>query len=460
MQSKTCDLNLSTYTKEFKKNMSIAFPIMMGQLGNVIVNIADNIMVGELGAAPLAAVSLANSVVFVAMSLGIGFSLGITPLVAESDGANDTQKGKGYFQNGVFMCMALGTFLFLGLLLIEPVLYHLDQPDEVIALAIPYYRIITFSIFPLMLFQAYKQFADGLSLTRYGMRATLWANVVNIACNYLLIYGIWIFPELGIIGAGYGTLISRFFMLAMLIYLFRNRDKFAAYRGDFGLKILDKTVLKKIVSIGLPTSLQMLFEVAVFASGVLLSGVLGTIPQASNQIALNLASMTYMVAVGLGVTATIRVGNQKGLKDFVSLRNIAFSIFLLMILIDVVFAVLFMVFNDTLPLFYIDDPAVTALAAQLLIIAALFQLSDGLQSVVLGALRGLQDVTKPMYLTFIAYWVIGFPCCYYLGLKTELKSTGIWLGLLIGLTASAVMLMYRFNKLSNNLIQNKKHELT
>lgn len=452
-------LNLSYYTSEFKKNLVIALPVMMGQLGNVIVNLADNIMVGELGAAPLAAVSLANSVVFVAMSLGIGFSLGITPLVAESDGEGDTVKGKSYLQNGIFMCLALGLFLYIGLLFIEPILFYLDQPEEVIELAIPYYRIISFSIFPLMLFQAFKQFSDGLSLTRYGMRATLWANVVNIGFNYLLIYGIWIFPEMGIIGAGYGTLIARIFMVVMLLYLFKNRPKFSQYSGGFGLKILNKDVLRRIFNIGLPTSLQMLFEVGVFASAVLLSGVLGTIPQAANQIALNLSSMTYMIAVGLGVTATIRVGNQKGLKDYVSLRRIAFSIFLLMILIDVVFAAFFMIFNSWLPLIYIDDPAVTILAAQLLIVAALFQLSDGLQSVVLGALRGLQDVTKPMYITFVAYWVIGFPSCYYLGLHTGLKSNGIWLGLLIGLSASAVMLMYRFNKLSKNLIQ-KNHGTT
>jgi MATE family multidrug resistance protein len=196
----------------------------------------------------------------------------------------------------------------------------------------------------------------------------------------------------------------------------------------------------------------MLFEVGLFASAVLLSGVLGTIPQAANQIALNLSSMTYMIAVGLGVAATIRVGNQKGLLDFESLRRIAFSIFILMVIIDIGFALFFILFNKYLPLVYIDDISVTALASQLLIVAALFQISDGLQSVVLGALRGLQDVKKPMYITFIAYWVIGFPCCYYLGLYTEMKSAGIWLGLFIGLTASAVMLIYRFNKLSKSLI--------
>lgn len=426
---------------------------MLGQIGNVIVNLADNVMVGNLGAAPLAAVSLANSVVFVAMSLGIGFTFGITPLVAEGVGADDESLTRKYFQNGLLMSAILAVILFITLIFIEPILYYLDQPKEVIELAIPYYRVISFSIFPLLIFQGYKQFSDGLSLTRYGMRATLYANVVNIIFNYLLIYGIWIFPELGIVGAGYGTLISRFFMVGFIIYMFYNKRAFAPFRTDVFKSMYDSVKFKKLISIGFPTSMQMLFEVAVFVGAVILSGVLGTIPQAANQIALNLSSMTYMVAVGLGVTATIRVGNQKGLGDFPNLRRIAISIFILMVLIDMVFAGFFMAFSSVLPDLYIDDVQVQNLATQLLFIAALFQISDGLQAVILGALRGLQDVKTPMYLTFIAYWVIGFPCSYYLGLHTELKSAGIWIGLLVGLTASAVLLMWRFNKLTINLKQ-------
>ena len=189
----------------------------------------------------------------------------------------------------------------------------------------------------------------------------------------------------------------------------------------------------------IPSALQMFFEIGIFGTAILLAGVLGTIPQAANQIALNLAiTMTYMIAIGLGVTATVRVGNQKGLKDYVSLRNIGMSVFLLMVIIDVFFALAFIVFKDFMPLWYINDPAVIAMASNLLIVAGLFQISDGVQVVFLGALRGLQDVKKPTWITFVSYWVIGFPICYFLGLKTDMGAVGIWIGLLGGLTASAI----------------------
>ena len=204
----------------------------------------------------------------------------------------------------------------------------------------------------------------------------------------------------------------------------------------------------------------MFFEVSIFGAGVLLSGVLGTNSQAANQIALNLASMTFMIAVGLGVAATIRVGNQKGLKNYKELRRISISIFLLMIVIDLFFALGFILTKDILPTFYIDNIEVVETASLLIIIAGFFQLSDGIQAVVLGALRGLQDVKAPMLITFVAYWIIGFPICYYLGLHTELKTTGIWIGLLVSLTASAIMLYIRFHKITNTLIKTKHNELT
>ena len=221
--------------------------------------------------------------------------------------------------------------------------------------------------------------------------------------------------------------------------------------------MLKWSIFKRILSLGFPTALQMFFEVAIFTATVFLAGNLGTNPQAANQIALNLASMTFMIAVGLGVTATIRVGNQVGLKAYRELRRISFSIFLLVFLIMSVFALLFILLKDILPVFYIDNFEVISLASQLLIIAALFQLSDGIQVVILGALRGLQDVKIPTVICFIAYWIIGFPVSYYFGQPGQLGSMGIWLGLLAGLTSSAILLYFRFNYLSRKLIRTKEN---
>jgi MATE family multidrug resistance protein len=425
---------------------------MLGQLGHVLVGLVDNLMIGQLGPAPLAAVSLGNSMVFIALSLGIGFSFAITPLIAEADGAGDIQRGRSYFHHGAILCTINGILLFIALLIAKPVLYYLDQPPEVVELAIPYLNIVAFSMIPLMIFQAFKQFADGLSQTKYAMYATLIANVVNVVFNYLLIYGIWIFPRLELEGAAIGTLISRFFMLWFVWEILRRKKKFAEYFKWGKKESLNSDVFKRLLNLGFPTALQMLFEVGIFTATVFLAGLLGTNPQAANQIALNLVSMTFMIAVGLGVTATIRVGNQKGLANFKDLRRIAMSTFLLVFLIEAVFALGFILLKDWLPTFYLDNVEVILLAAQLLVIAALFQLSDGLQVVILGALRGLQDVRIPTIICFISYWIIGFPVSWYFGKAENLGSMGIWLGLLAGLSASALMLYIRFHYLSKKLI--------
>jgi len=447
-------LNLHRYTKEFKTNLTIAYPIMLGQLGHILVALADNLMVGRLGAAPLAAVSLGNSLIFIAMSLGIGFSFAITPLVAEADGEGNVQKSKSVFHHGIVLCTINGILLFVLMLLAKPILYYLDQPEEVVVLAIPYMEIVALSLIPLMMYQAFKQFADGLSQTRYAMISTLTANVVNVIFNYFLIYGIWVFPQLGLVGAALGTLISRFFMLAFLIYLLKKNPKFSPYFDWTSFKKLKNKSFRILLELGFPTALQMFFEVTIFTATIILSGILGTNPQAANQIALNLSSITFMIAVGLGVTATIRVGNQKGKKDFPNLRRIAFSIFLQVFLIQFVFAICFILFKNLLPTFYVSDKEVIFIATQLLIIAALFQLSDGIQVGILGALRGLQDVNIPTAITFIAYWGIGFPICWYLGKEGVMGSQGIWIGLFAGLTASAILLYFRFNYLSRKLIKN------
>lgn len=452
---------LQKYTKEFRYNLKLSFPVILGMLGHTFVAFADNIMVGQLGTAELAAVSLGNSFVFIAMSLGIGFSTAITPLVAEADGAGNKANGKNALKHGLVLCTVLGLSLFGLILLSKPLMYMMDQPPEVVDLAMPYLDLVAFSLVPLIMFQAFKQFSEGLSQTRYPMYATILANVVNIFLNYLFIFGSFGFPKLGVVGAAIGTLASRIVMVIYIWALLKKKKKFQDYVTGLNFRRIEKKVLKKIIALGFPSAMQMFFEVAIFTAAVWLSGVLGKNAQAANQIALNLSSMTFMVGTGLGVAAMIRVGNQKGLQNFHELRRIAQSIFLLAFLFEIVFAGLFLIFRYWLPTVYLDvgdvanhadNMEVIALAAQLLLVSAFFQISDGMQVVVLGSLRGLQDVKIPTFITFIAYWVIGFPISFYLGLYTSLESTGIWIGLLAGLTASAIMLYIRFNHMTKRLI--------
>ncbi|WP_397362175.1 MATE family efflux transporter [Olleya sp. R77988] len=452
---------LSNYTKEFKYNWQLAAPVMLGMLGHTFVSFVDNIMVGQLGTAELAAVSLGNSFMFIAMSIGIGFSTAITPLVAEADSAKNFKKGKSVFKHGLFLCTVLGVLLFLALFFAKPLLYLMKQPVEVVELAIPYLDLVAFSLIPLIIFQGIKQFSDGLSLTKYPMYATILANVINIGLNYLLIFGKFGFPELGIVGAAYGTLVSRIIMVIYLWWLLKGRERSKAYVTNIKFFVLDKLMLKKIIGLGTPSAMQMFFEVAIFTAAIWLSGLLGKNPQAANQIALNLSSMTFMIAMGLSVASMIRVGNQKGLHQYFELRRIAVSLFLMGLIFAVIFASLFLIFNQFLPRIYVDfddvvnfkdNMEVVTIASQLLISAAIFQISDSLQVIVLGALRGLQDVKIPTLLTFISYWIIGFPVSWFLGKEEAYGSFGIWLGLLAGLTTAAILLFIRFNYLTKKLI--------
>ncbi|WP_405569619.1 MATE family efflux transporter [Winogradskyella sp. Asnod2-B02-A] len=452
---------LSNYTKEFKYNLKLASPVMLGMLGHTFVSFVDNVMVGQLGAAELAAVSLGNSFIFIAMSIGIGFSTAITPLVAEADTENNFEKGKSVFKHGLFLCTVLGLVLFGILLFAKPLMYIMDQPKEVVDLAIPYLDLVAFSLVPLIVFQAFKQFSDGLSLTKYPMYATIVANLLNVGINYVLIFGKFGFPEMGIVGAAVGTLVSRFVMVAYLWWLLAKREKSKAYVTHIKFFQLKKYPLRKLSNLGLPSAMQMFFEVGIFTAAIWLSGTLGANAQAANQIALNLSSMTFMVATGLSVAAMIRVGNQKGLNDFKALKRIAESIFIVGFIFAVIFALFFVIFHQFLPNMYVDlnDPEnamdtaeVVQIAATLLLAAAVFQISDSLQVIALGALRGLQDVKIPTIITFISYWVVGFPISYFLGKAEVYGSFGIWIGLIAGLSVAAILLFIRFNLLTKKLI--------
>jgi multidrug resistance protein, MATE family len=450
-------LNLSQYTKEFSYNIKLAYPVILGMLGHTLISIVDNIMVGNLGSTELAAVSLGGSFVFIGMSLGIGFSTAITPLVSMADAEKDDKKIRSVFHHGLLSCVILGVFIFTLIVLAKPIMYIMHQPKEVIDLASPYIDWVAFSLIPVIIFQGYKQFADGLSRTKYSMYAIFMANIIHILINYMLIYGVWIFPKLGIIGAALGTVISRILMVVFMHYIMKNNAQLNPYFKNFSFREIKKTMLKKIASLGIPSAMQMLFEVALFTAAIWLCGSIGKTSQAANQIALTLATTTFMFAMGLSVTATIRVGNNKGLMDFKNLIIVARSVFLLAIILETFFGILFVILHNFLPHLFlnmenvnqaIENKEVIIIASKLLLVAAVFQISDGIQVVVLGALRGLQDVKVPMYITFVAYWVVGFPISFFLGKYTDLEAVGVWIGLLAGLSTAALFLYLRFHKLT------------
>lgn len=419
-------------------------------LGQVMTGVADSVMVGWTGAVPLAASSLANIFFTIPLFFGVGVSYAITPLVAQAEGAHDQNKIIATLKNGALINLVTGLILVALIFSVEPFMHAMGQPDDVVTLAVPYLSIIAISIIPTMIFQTYRQFAEGLQRTRAAMIIVVGSNLLNIFLNYLLIFGKYGFPEMGLNGAGWATLISRIVMaLSMMLYVYYGR-KFHSYKAGFSIGNYSRSLIRKMLHIGLPAGSQFVFEAGAFGFSALMMGWIGTTALAAHQIAINLATISYMTTSGLGAAATIRVGNFWGQRDTNNLRASAFTMIGMAILVMTAWALLFIFGRYFLPSLYIEDQAVIELTASLLIIAAFFQLSDGIQVVTAGALRGLQDVKIPSMLIFVAYWIIALPLGYWLAFPLKMGANGIWIGLFLGLTLTAGAMVVRFYKLSRN----------
>jgi len=446
-------MSLQSFSTHFRTTFTIAYPIVLSQLGHITVGVADSVMVGELGTEPLAAVSLANSIFSIVMMFGIGVSMAITPLVAAADGEGDIHRSGEVFRHGFVINLCAAVLLGLLVTFGSSLLYYLEQPEQVVEITIPYLLIVTSSLLPFMVFQTFKQYAEGLSFTRTAMFITISSNLLNIVLNYLLIYGKLGFPELGLNGAGWATLISRIIMLiAIIVYVSRA----SWFVKDFSIKNLQKKLVVRMLKLGIPTGFQYIFEVGAFSCAAIMMGWLGAQALAAHQIALNMAAVSYMMVTGIAAASTVRVGNQLGKKDIPNMRRAGFTSFLMGLILMTLSAIIFVVGRDFLPSLYIDEVDVIELAGSLLIVAAFFQLSDGVQAVGLGALRGMADVKIPTIITLIAYWVVGLPTAYWLAFPMDLGPHGIWYGLLLSLTIAAVLLFARFHYLSKKLLTNFK----
>jgi MATE family multidrug resistance protein len=437
-----------TVQHHLKTNWLLAYPVMLSMLGQVMTGVADSIMVGWTGATPLAASSFANVFFSIPLFFGVGVSYAITPLVAEAFGAGDHQKISDVLRNGSLINVLIGFLLVALIFSVEPFMHSMNQPTEVVELALPYLSIVAVSIIPTMIFQTYRQFGEGLHSTRMAMIIVVGSNLLNIFLNYILIFGKFGFPELGLIGAGWATLISRIVMgLGMMLYIYYG-TKFRIYRTGFSIGKYSRSLINRMLHIGIPSGTQFILEAGAFGFSAIMMGWIGTTALAAHQIAINLATISYMTTSGLAAAATIRVGYFLGLKDFNSMRRAAFTLIAMAMVVMLAWAMLFIFGRHILPDLYIDDVDVISLTSTLLIVAAFFQLSDGMQVVCAGALRGLQDVKVPTVYIFVAYWIIGLPLGYYAGFHLNLGPNGIWIGLLIGLTLTASAMLYRFVRLS------------
>jgi multidrug resistance protein, MATE family len=434
-----------------KITLNLAYPVMLSQLGQVMVGVADSMMVGQIGKDSLAGASLGNSIFFLILTFGIGISYGITPLVAKADGEDNPQTIMNLLKHGFLVNMATSVLLLVLLILTSLIFPYLGQPEQVVVLAVPYFLVISASIIPFMIFQTVRQYAEGLSLTKQAMIVTVSGNIINILMNYILIFGKLGFPSLGLLGAGIATLIARVIMAGIMIVFVVYHKRFRIYWKHYTRAGIDTQVFRRILSIGLPSGFQFIFEVGAFSFAAIMVGWAGTSALAAHQIAISLSSISYMMATGIATATTIRVGNQLGKSDFQKLREVGNTGFLIGAGFMGISALVMVLLNHYLPTWYIDDAEVIKLASRLILIAALFQISDGLQVVGLGALRGMSDVRIPTLYTLLAYWILALPVGYFFGITLDFGAAGVWIGLLTGLTVTAGLLIIRFRRISLNM---------
>lgn len=434
----------SKYRAYYKDNFRLAYPVVISQLGHTLVHFSDTVIIGHTGEVPLAAVALGGSLFSIFMVMGIGMSYGLTPLIAQEHGRKNPD------QCGFLLRHSLVINVILGLVLSSVIIlgsYHLDllgQELEVRTLAKPFLQLLGISFFPLMIFLTFKQFAEGLGFTRQAMRISIIGNVLNIVIGITLVYGLFGAPKLGVVGVGIATLTDRVLMAVAMAWYVLSSRRFRDYLVRFRQQYISIAAIKQLLGIGTPVALQYIFEISAFSSAIVMAGWIGSREQAAHQIAINLASITYMMASGISAAAGIRSGNNFGAGNWKDLRASAIASYHMVLLMMSATALLFMLGCRLLPLMYISDAAVVDIAAHLLIIAAFFQLFDGTQVVGLGILRGLGDVRVPTVITLLAYWVLGLPLAYVFGFIFNFGIQGIWWGLLIGLLTASVLLFFRF----------------
>ena len=438
-----------------QETLKLALPVMLTQVGQVSVNLFDNIIVGKLlGAQALASVSLGNAIFFSIFIFGMGFSLAIPPLVSEAHSQHNHEKISSVFRHGFVVNLLIGLLLIGLIFCLIPFLPHLGQPKEILPDTISFLSIVTLSIFPFMIFQTMREVSEGLSFTIGVTKATIIANVINIILNYVFIK---IFSW-GVAGSAWATFIARVFMMIFIYFVLLKEEKTSRYIKDFSLKLnlFKKEIFEKLIRLGFPTALQMFFEVTAFAGAAFICGLVSARDIAAHQIALSMASFTFNLCIGFSVASTVMIGRKLGEKDFVNLEKVGFNNLKIAFLFMLACGIFFIFGRNILPTFFTkkEDIDVILLASKLMIIAALFQLSDGIQVTALGCLRGIQDVKIPSILTFIAYWVITIPLGYYLCFVQKMGAFGMWIALGIGLTISAVLLVLRFRNLSEKKIKN------
>lgn len=437
---------LHTYKDQYRRSLKLAAPVMLSQVGVVAVQLFDNAMVGKLGALPLAAASFGGTVFFLVFIFVTGISMALTPLVGEQYAQGKYKEVTSYFQNSILLFPIVGILAFVVQIAFIPLMFYMGQPLEVVEMAIPYYRYLAWSIIPYMIFASFKQFFEGIGNTTINMVIIVTANLINIFFNWLLIYGNWGFPRMEAAGAGLATLISRICMPVFAILFFILIPKFKSYLKSFRREYFSREYIRSLLSVGFPISSQMFMEGSAFALTSIMMGWIGTVEIAANQIALTISNFAFMIVIGLGAATTIRISHEYGRGDMPELKKVANASYHLTLVWNTFTATMFIIFREHIARIFTDDPEVIRVASYLMIFVAAFQFSDGLQSISVGILRGIQDVKRIMVIAFFSYIVINIPVAYLCAFIFGWGPGGLWVGFIFGLSIAAILLITRFKK--------------
>ena len=428
----------------YNRVLRLAFPVILSQAVQMLVQLVDNAMVGQLGAVPLAGVAFANAVFFMLFVFGTGMSLGLTPLVGEMYAVGNHRRSASFLQNSILFYACMGLLIFLLAMVVRPFMYHMGQAPEIVDQALPYFGYISVSVIPFMIFASFKQFLEGIGNTRVAMAIIITSNLINIFCNWLFIYGNWGAPALGAAGAGLATLISRILTPILIILYFWRRDSFYRYFRLFRRDNFSWETIRSLIRVGSPIALQMFMEGCAFALAGIMMGWIGTRELAGNQIAMVISNFAFMIILGVGSSVTICISHAYGRRNWTEIRRYAGTAYRLGLMWNVITALLFISLRRQIPLLFTSDPAVVEMAAHFLIFVAIFQVSDGLQANSVAILRGIQDVKSIMRISFFSYLLLALPIGYLLAFHTPVGASGLWMGLIIGLAIAAILYNTRY----------------
>ena len=436
-----------TYQGHAKAIWRLGMPLILSNLAQFAIHITDTVMLGWYDVTALAASTLATTMFFVIFIVGAGFGQAVTPLVAAAAEENDDTQVRRVTRMGLWLSVFYGLAVTLPFFWAEDILVAIGQDPEVAALAHIYLQIVIWQMIPALIVMTMKSFLAALEHTAIILWATIGTAIMNAIVNYALIFGNWGAPELGIQGAAIASLsVTVVTVIVMVIYTLRTLPQFELFKNFWRS---DAEILRRVFKLGWPIGLTSLAEGGLFSASAVMMGWIGAVELAAHGIAIQLASMAFMVHIGLSQAATVRAGRALGRRDEMLLRQGGLTAIGMSALFAILTSAIFLAFPETLVSLFMDpnEPerdTVLRVGTTLVMVAALFQVVDAAQVLALGLLRGVQDTTVPMFMATISYWVIGMPASYLLAFAFGLGSTGLWLGLVIGLALAALLLMWRF----------------